>query len=339
MDSVDQEVLSKTVEWLRGGRRVMLATVIQTWGSSPRPVGALAAIRDDGVLVGSVSGGCVEDDLIARNTSPDRPTMPERVSYGVTPDDARRFGLPCGGELVILLEPAPSLPILQSVMEVLNKREKISRDIDLLSGRVSIVTAGDDFTVREEGDRITVTHGPRWRILIIGAAQSSRYLAEIASALDYQVTVCDPRAEYADVWDVANTLLTRAMPDEAVLALSPDQQTVVITLSHDPKLDDMALLEALKSDAFYVGALGSKTTNAARRERLGLFDLTPTQIAKLRGPVGLAIGSRTPPEIAVAILSELIALRNDIVLERKIKNQGAKEPVEKLPIILRTATG
>jgi xanthine dehydrogenase accessory factor len=323
MDSVDQEVLRKAVEWLGDNRRVLLATVIQTWGSSPRPVGALAAIRDDGLLVGSVSGGCIEDDLITRNASADRPSSPQRLAYGVTSEDARRFGLPCGGQLALLLEPAPTLAMLQAVLAAMDRREKIAREINLPSGRVRIVAAQHDTALADHGDTIVVTHGPRWRLLIIGAAQSSRYLAEIASALDYQVTVCDPRAEYADGWDVPNTLLDRHMPDDVVVAMQPDAQTVVITLSHDPKLDDMALLEALKTDAFYIGALGSKVTNAARRERLGLFDLTPAQIGKLRGPVGLPLGSRTPPEIAVAILAELTALRNGITLRTEKKSAQA----------------
>jgi xanthine dehydrogenase accessory factor len=142
-------------------------------------------------------------------------------------------------------------------------------------------------------------------------------LAEMATALDYQVTVCDPRSEYADAWDAPGAFLDRRMPDDLVLALKPDPQTAVVTLSHDPKLDDMALLEALKSDAFYVGALGSTKTNKARRERLAMFDLSEREIARLRGPVGLPIGSRTPAEIAVAILAELTALRNGVVLSAK----------------------
>lgn len=339
MDSVDQEVLGKAIEWLGNGHRVALVTVIKTWGSSPRPVGALAAIRGDGLLIGSVSGGCVEDDLIARNAVAERSILPQRIAYGVTSDDARRFGLPCGGELVVLLEPMPSFDVLQNVNRVLNQREKISRLIDMASGKVSLVASDGESVVRDEGDHIIVSHGPRWRLLIIGAAQSSRYLAEIACALDYQVTVCDPRAEYADVWNVANTLFTRVMPDEAVVALQPDAQTAVITLSHDPRLDDMALLEALKSGAFFVGALGSKVTNAARRERLALFDLTPEQIARLRGPVGLPIGSRTPPEIAVAILAELTAVRNDIVLTRPHSAKSTSQAIDPLPLLLCSSAG
>jgi xanthine dehydrogenase accessory factor len=316
MDSADVEVLRESVRWLQEGRRVLLATVIETWGSSPRPVGALAAIRDDGLLLGSVSGGCVEDDLILRNKT-NRPALPQRVTYGVTSEEARRFGLPCGGTLELLLEPAPDVNVLRDVLQVIERRGLIAREIHLPSGRMRVVPPTPDAALRVEGDTITITHGPRWRLIIIGAAQSSRYLAEMATALDYQVTVCDPRAEYAGVWDVPGTILDRRMPDDAVVAMRPDRQTAIITLSHDPKLDDMALLEALKTEAFYVGALGSKVTNKARRERLATFDLTDAQIARLRGPVGLPIGSRTPAEIAVAILAELTGLRNGVTLSRE----------------------
>jgi len=157
---------------------------------------------------------------------------------------------------------------------------------------------------------LTTVHGPCWRMLIIGAGQVSTYLARMAQALDYQVIVCDPRKGMHATWDVPDTTLTSEMPDDAVVALQPDASTVIIALTHDPKLDDMALLEALKSPAFYVGALGSKANNDKRRARLALFDLTAEEINRLHGPVGLNIGSRTPPEIAVSILAHLISLRN-----------------------------
>ncbi len=329
MDSVDIEVLRKAVDWLAEGRKALLATVIQTWGSSPRPVGALAVIRDDGLLVGSVSGGCVEDDLIARNGAGERPLLPQRVAYGVTAEEARRFGLPCGGTLELLLEPAPDAQVLRAVLAAAEQRQLIGREIHLPSGRIRVVPPLPEKALRDDGDSITITHGPRWRLIVIGAAQSSRYLAEMATALDYQVTVCDPRSEYADSWEVPGTLLERGMPDDTVLALKPDNQTAIITLSHDPKLDDMALLEALKSDAFYVGALGSKVTNKARRERLALFDLSPAEIGRLRGPVGLPIGSRTPAEIAIAILAELTALRNGITLSAQAAADAAPRDLAK----------
>lgn len=329
MDSVDLEVLRKSVDWLQGGRRVLLATVIKTWGSSPRPVGALAAIREDSLIVGSVSGGCVEDDLVRRNNEA-RPTLPARVTYGVTAEQARRFHLPCGGVLEVLLEPAPDVEVLRQVLGAIERRERVAREVQLTSGRTRVVDSIPKSKVRDSGDTITIAHGPTWRMIIIGAAQSSRFLAEMATALDYQVTVCDPRREYADAWEVPATRLDRRMPDDAVVAAAPDQQTAIIALSHDPRLDDMALLEALRSDAFYVGAMGSKSTNGVRRERLAVLGLTEAEIAKLYGPVGLAIGSRTPAEIAVATLAELTALRNGIVLSASADSKRVAAPSQVL---------
>jgi xanthine dehydrogenase accessory factor len=153
-------------------------------------------------------------------------------------------------------------------------------------------------------------------MLIIGGSEIAHYLAEVAATVDYQVFVCDPREEYKAAWRVPGAQWIDGMPDDAVLAFRPDGHSVILTVSHDPKLDDMALLEALKSEAFYVGAVGSARTSAERRKRLADFDLTPSQVASLRGPVGISIGSRTPPEIAVSILADLIASRNGIVLEK-----------------------
>jgi len=172
---------------------------------------------------------------------------------------------------------------------------------------------------------LTTIHGPRYRMLVIGASQVSRYLAQMALGLDYQVTVCDPRSEYEETWDVAGAPLVKTMPDDTVVAMRLDERCAVIALTHDPKLDDLALLEALKSKAFYVGALGSRANNAKRRRRLKDFDLTDDEIARLHGPIGLRIGSRTPPEIAVSILAEVTAVKNGVALPDSMTLAAAKE--------------
>jgi xanthine dehydrogenase accessory factor len=316
MYSVDLDVLKNVIAWADTGHRVMLATVVATWGSAPRPPGAWLAIRDDGQTSGSVSGGCVEDDLISRvrerRFESDRP---EVVTYGVTKEEAARFGLPCGGTLKLVLEPAPEIAPLRELLERIKRREIVARTLQLAGGRATLASAKRGDTMQFDGVVLKAIYGPRWRLLIIGAGQLAQYLARMALALDYHVIVCEPREEYFKSWQVAGTELTIAMPDDAVLALEPDGHTAVVAATHDPKLDDMALLEALKSSAFYVGALGSKANTAKRKERLKqYFDLSDAELARLRGPVGLRIGSRTAPEIAVAILAELIALRNGIEL-------------------------
>jgi len=315
MQSLDLDVLERALEWRRAGRRVWLLTVAQTFGASPRPPGSLAAVRDDGILVGSVSGGCIEDDLVARREEYTG-CKPWFAAYGVTAEEARRFGLPCGGEVEVLVEPEVSTQALEGLLAELAQGHVVARNVSLATGAWALepARAGDECVRTEE--RLTSVHGPRWRMLVIGASEIAHYLAEVAATVDYQVFVCDPREEYKTAWRARGATWIDGMPDDAVLAFRPDGHSVVLTVSHDPKLDDMALLEALKSDAFYVGAVGSARTSAERRARLATFDLTPAQVAKLRGPVGLSIGSRTPPEIALAILGDLIASRNGIVLER-----------------------
>ena len=323
MQSLDLDVLERALEWRKAGRHVWLVTVAQTFGASPRPPGSLAAIRDDGILVGSVSGGCIEDDLVARREEY-QGRKPAFCAYGVTAEEARRFGLPCGGELEVIIEPEVREPHLEQLLEAIAAGRIVARHVDLASGEWTFAPASPNQEVERTPSRFTSIHGPRWRMLIIGASEIAHYLAEIASTVDFQVFVCDPREEYRSAWRARGGTWLDGMPDDAVLAFKPDPHSVVLTVSHDPKLDDMALLEALKSDASYVGSVGSSRTSAERRKRLSEFDLTPQQIARLRGPVGLAIGSRTPPEIALAILADLVASRNDIVLEKVGKDSARK---------------
>ncbi len=313
MDSVDLEVIRSAVAWTESGHRATIGTITHTWGSAPRPVGAMLAIRDDGHVMGSVSGGCVEDDLIDKVKSKALAAdKPEVVVYGVSTEQAARFGLPCGGTLQIVLEPVGPKSRLKDLLSTIERHELVARLLDMETGEAKLQPGKWSDVLQFDGKLLKTVHGPRWRLLLIGAGQVSRYLAQMAQALDYHVTVCDPREEYSDEWDLASVPLDRAYPDDVVQAMNPDAHTAVVALTHDPKLDDAALLEALKSPAFYVGALGSKKNNDARRKRLAGFDLAPAEIERLRGPVGLKIGSKTPPEIAVAILAELTAVRHGV---------------------------
>jgi xanthine dehydrogenase accessory factor len=310
MDNVDAQVLKKADEWLRAGRRAVLGTIVRTWGSAPRPVGSLVAIRDDGLVAGSVSGGCIEDDLVDRvrrqALAADRP---ERVTYGVTAEEAFRFGLPCGGTIELVLEPlGPQSKIGELLARVAAGRQTV-RTLDLRSGAVTLADGSGADVLACDDERLVTAHGPRWRLLVIGAGQLTHYVATMAVALDYQVTICDPREEYADGWLVPGTELLRTMPDDTVIEFRPDNHTAILALTHDPKLDDLALMEALKSPAFYVGAIGSQRNQAKRRERLREFGVSDAQLARLHGPVGLKNGARTPPEIAVAILAEMTAVK------------------------------
>ena len=327
MDSIDLEVLKTSAAWLAAGRRCELVTVIKTWGSSPRPVGATLAICDDGTVVGSVSGGCIEDDLIdtVRVHGIVR-TLPEIVSYGISADEAHRFGLPCGGTIELAIEPLHAGSRVDELLARLEAHELVERRLDLRSGAVTLQRATPGAVLALEDAVLTTQHGPRWRLLIIGASQLSRFVAQIAMAMDYHVIVCDPREEYRGGWNVAGVPLLHAMPDDLVLELKLDSRSAVVALTHDPKLDDLALMEALKSPAFYVGAIGSRANNAKRRERLLQFDVSAEQLARLHGPIGLYIGSKTPAEIAISILAELTAVKNGVPDALQIQHAAALSP-------------
>ena len=313
MNSTDLSVLKSAVDWLKAGHPVAIATVVQTWGSAPRPVGSWLAIRQDGQVAGSVSGGCVEDDLIRRvQTEILTRNIPEMVVYGVSQQEAARFGIPCGGTLRLLIEPKPELAVLEELLKAISSQQITLRSVDLLTGKSTLEDGdrGDLFFCDESVMR--TTYGPRWRMVLIGAGQLSLYTADFALASDFEVIVIDPREEYAEGIARNDVTFIKGMPDDVLLDLGIDAHTAVIALTHDPKLDDMALMEALKSSAFYVGALGSKINTQKRKERLLEFDVTKAQVEKLYGPVGLHIGALTPPEIAVSIMAEVIAVKYGI---------------------------
>jgi xanthine dehydrogenase accessory factor len=313
MDSVDIEVLRSAEAWRKAGHRVTFGTIVKTWGSAPRPVGALVAVREDGQVVGSVSGGCVEDDLVEKvRAGAVAKDGPQTITYGVTNEDATRWGLPCGGTLVVVLEPVTEKSAFGELLETISKQRLVRRRLELASGRVTMSPGTWQDVLEFDGKVLTTVHGPRWRLILIGAGQLTHYLAEMARMLDYHVAVIDPREEYAAGWNLAGVPLDRGMPDDVIAAANLDGHSAVVALTHDPKLDDLALMEALKSAACYVGAIGSKKNNDARRQRLKEFDLSDGEIARLRGPVGLYIGSKTPPEIAVAILAEMTAVRHGV---------------------------
>jgi xanthine dehydrogenase accessory factor len=271
----------------------------------------VVAIRDDGLVTGSVSGGCIEDDLIdkAREGVLTR-GVPQVVRYGIDADAAHRFGLPCGGLIELVLEPVLPRTRIGELLERLSRGERVRRVLTIASGEVVLEAAGDTDELELTETTLTTHHGPRWRLVLIGAGQMTQYLAQMAKALDYEVIVCDPREEYATGFHIEGATLSRQMPDDLLTELKVDGHTAIIALTHDPKLDDLALMEALRSPAFYVGAIGSRANQAKRKSRLiEHFGITEAEFDRLHGPVGLKNGARTPPEIAVGILAELTAVR------------------------------
>jgi xanthine dehydrogenase accessory factor len=273
-------------------------------------------MRDDGVHAGSVSGGCVEEDLVARYRDQQlASSYPTLIDYGIDRQEATRFGLPCGGRLELLVEELDNQSQIQALLDKIQNKELITRQVCLNTGEVSLHSAGasDDFAYTDND--VKKVFGPQWQMLLIGAGHLSQYVASMALMLDYHVIVCDPREEYEQGWTLSNSEpgieFVRIMPDDAVNAYATHPRSVIITLAHDPKLDDMALMDALNSDAFYVGAIGSRKNNEMRRERLRELGIMPQQLQRLHAPVGLPIGSHTPPEIAVSILAEITALRHE----------------------------
>lgn len=318
MQAVDKEVIGQILNWLNAGSRCWLATVVETWGSSPRPVGSLLACNDTGIMVGSLSGGCVEEDLQEKLLAGELAAeQAQFFQYGVTPEDVEKFGLPCGGHLNIIIEPQSPSPDriaqFEQLYAALGERSWVLRDVNLRDQSVHLSPAPEPAALAWSGEqqRLQHTYGPSYQLFIIGAGMVSQYLAEMAMMLDYQVTVCDPREDLLAQFPVAGVTKVCDMPDDAVRAYAQDYATAIVALTHDPRIDDMGLMEALTTAAFYVGAMGSSRTSANRRERLLALDVSAECLAKLHAPIGLAIGSKTPPEIAIAILAEITAVRKN----------------------------
>ena len=332
MQAVDNEVLNQVAAWLEVGQPCWLATVVQTWGSSPRPVGSLLACNRQGRFTGSLSGGCVEDDLLEKLTQGQ--LAAERAQffeYGVTAEEAEKFGLPCGGRLHIVIEPVqaaePWRSHFQHISARLAQRRPVRRRVELRSGAFTHrdAEAAEPPLWDAEAQVLEQSYGPRRQLFVIGAGMVSKYLAELAQQLDYEVTVCDPREDLLGDFGIPGVRLVNDMPDDAVRDRANDPASAIVALTHDPRIDDMGLMEALKTEAFYVGAMGSRRTSAARRKRLLALDLTDTDIERLRAPIGLPIGSKTPPEIAVAVMAEIIAVQaqRSVEARRQLESTAA----------------
>lgn len=316
MKNTDQRVLMAALEALRTGKTGWLMTIAATFGASPRPLGSLAFLDEQGCFTGSLSGGCIEDDLLeklaAGQLAAETCVLQE---YGVTPEENERFGLPCGGRMKVFIEPltaAQHRAHLQELLTALDSRQSRRRRVELDNGRWQLSTPEQVLPLALGDAVLQQDFGPRFQLLLVGANELARCIAEIATAMDYRVVVCDPRDDRREQWATDGVELTGLMPDEAVTAYARDPHSIVITLTHDPRIDDMALMQALQEDCFYVGALGSARTSAKRRERLALLDLSETQIQRLNAPVGLPIGSKSAMEIAVAVMAELVQLRRGV---------------------------
>ncbi len=335
-----RHVLERLAQWRDQGRGAALATVTATWGSSPRPPGSLLAVDQDGNMVGSVSGGCVEGAVVETALEVIDSGRHELLEFGVTDEMAWEVGLPCGGEIqvfvdrvvregggrerrsawldALLADQKAKRPAVMSINLASGRREVLhpvatadaaASDVLEIAAAAREVLRGDAARQleREPAGLFLQPFNPDLRLVVVGAVHIAQPLCRMAREAGYAVTVVDPRSAFASSERFPDVEIVRDWPDEALAALALDARTAVVTLTHDPKLDDPALDVALRSDAFYVGSLGSRRTQARRLERLTALGLDADALARIHGPVGLDIGARSPAEIAVSILAEITA--------------------------------
>ncbi len=306
------------LDWHRAGRGVAVATVVETWGSAPRAVGSQLVIDADGAMEGSVSGGCVEGAVIVEALEALEDGKPRLLDYGVSDDEAFAVGLACGGRIRVLVEPVGStmpVEVLEDLVAARARAESVAYVTDLQDGGSRLVGRAaypDRFRLDRSGvepdERTFVAvHNPPLRMIVVGAVHIAQALVPMARACGFAPVLIDPRAAFGSAGRFPGETILDDWPDEAMAALKPNTRTAVVTLTHDPKLDDPAIMAALRSDIFYLGCLGSTRTHAKRVARLQEAGFSEEEIGRIHAPVGLDIGGRQPAEIAVSIMAQVIA--------------------------------
>lgn len=306
------------LEWFRAGRGAALATVVETWGSAPRRVGAQLVIGGDGRIEGSVSGGCVEGAVIVEAQEAMQEGEARLLEFGVSDEDAFAVGLACGGTIRVLIEPVGAVlpePMLAELVAARARREPLAYEVNVETGRRALRRNAyaerlrmDRSGFEEDGQTFVAVHNPPLRLVVVGAVHIAQALVPMARIAGYDPIIIDPREAFAAQSRFPGETLVTDWPDEAVARIGLDARTAVVLLTHDPKLDDPALRSALRSDVFYIGALGSSRTHAKRVERMREARVPAESIARIHGPVGLDIGAAGPAEIAVAILAQMTAV-------------------------------
>lgn len=309
------------LDWLAKGQGVALATVVETWGSAPRPVGSQLAIASDGNMMGSVSGGCVEGAVVSEAVEAMADGKPRLLTFGVSDDTAFAVGLACGGTIRVLVEPvgqAMPVPMLEALVAERAARRAVAYLVhpetharrltagpgDPLADSIATRMRADKSGMEEDGTFIAI-HNPPLRMIVVGAVHIAQPLVAMARLCGYDPTLIDPRAAFGSDARFPGETILDDWPDEAMATLAPDARTAVVTLTHDPKLDDPAIRAALASRAFYIGCLGSPRTHSKRLDRLRAAGVDDAAIARIHAPVGLDIGAKSPAEIAVAIMAQI----------------------------------
>jgi len=307
--------LDAALIWHQAGHGVALATVIETWGSAPRRAGSMSCIRDDGLFTGSVSGGCVEGDVIAAAEDTISQGRVQKLNYGVSNTKAWEVGLACGGKISIILEPAP-IDLIQQAVTL--RQDKIPFALLLSEEKGSLRCIREDNAALKSGKltsvlwedkaAVLIPFNPPLKLIIIGAVHIAQALIPLAAQMGYEVILIDPREGFAQAERFQSITIIGDWPDEALGEVEINNRTAIVTLTHDPKLDDPALTQALRSDCFYIGSLGSKKTHAARLERLKSAGFKDKDLNRIHGPVGLDIGAKNPEEIALSIMAEITSV-------------------------------
>ena len=310
-------ILPTALEWHVSGIGAAVATVIRTWGSAPRPIGSQLAVSGEGDIIGSVSGGCVEGAVIIEALNTLKTGRNVILEYGVSDEDAFAVGLACGGNIQILVEPVGfglSETIVAELVCRCQRKESVAYSIDIKSGVNKVITLDIADGKKNVGTHTSGFYGVEFlviyekplRMAVIGGVHIAQPLVSIARMSGFAVMVIDPRSSFLNAIRFPNVELSNLWPDEALKAFKPDSRTAIITLSHDPKIDDLGLIEALNSNCFYIGCLGSKKTHSKRLDRLSKIVNSDVCLSRLHGPIGLNIQSRTPTEIAISIMAEVI---------------------------------
>ena len=334
MSAPDRSILQSALDWLAEGRHVALATVIQTWGSAPQPVGSQLVIDEEGNFLGSVSGGCVEAEVITEAVDVIESGLPKALEFGVEDNTAWSVGLACGGAIRIFVEPLSSAgrsspdEVLHRLVSDVEARHKVALVTHLATGARSLAHSADDLgqglapalddafrrdksvaLEGSDGEIFINVFNPTVRLVIVGAVHVAQPLVPMARALGYDVVIVDPRTAFATEERFGDVTIAREWPDKALPKIGVDGRTALIALTHDPKIDDPALIYALGSDAFYVGALGSKKTHAKRVERLAQKGVPSHELERIHAPIGLDIGAQGAAEIALSIIAEITAVQ------------------------------
>jgi xanthine dehydrogenase accessory factor len=309
------------LEWHRLGLGAALATVVETWGSAPRQAGSQLAISGNGEIMGSVSGGCVEGAVVTEALEALADRKPRLLTFGVSDETAFAVGLACGGTIRVMVEPvgqgAEALPeaLLAQVVAARQVRKPLAMEVRPEGWTRRLLRPGEDAAAdirfrsdrsgMEEDGRFLAIHNPPLRMIVVGAVHIAQPLLPMARMAGYDPVLIDPRGAFGSDLRFPGETILDDWPDEALEKLHPDTRTAIITLTHDPKLDDPAIRIALRSGCFYLGCLGSKKTHAKRVERLQAADYSETEIARIHAPVGMDIGAKSPAEIAIAILAQV----------------------------------